>query len=77
MLNGKIIFESVLAGSVNGVRRFVSFFETGRKPDSLHRQFRGRLKTNNGPALQNIGNTPQEGVSGRSVGLGCEGIFPH
>lgn len=77
MLNGKIIFECVLARSVNGVRRFFSIFETRSKPDSLHRHFRERLKTNYGPASKDIGNTSQEGVSGGSVGLCCEGIFPN
>ncbi len=77
MLNGKIIFECVLARSVNGVRRFVSIFETRRKLDRLHRHFRERLKTNYGPASKDIGKISQEGVSGRSVGLCCEGVFPN
>lgn len=77
MLNGKIISECASAGSVNVVRRLSSPSETRRKPDSLHGHFLGRLKTINGLASKNIGDTYQEGVSDRPVGLSCGGFFPN
>lgn len=77
MLNGKIISECILAESVYIVRRLIICLPTGRKPDSLHGHFRGRLQANNRLASKHMRYTYQEGVSDRRGDLCCGGIIPH
>ena len=75
MLNGKIISECIFAESVYIVRRLIIRLSTGRKPDSLHGHFRGRLQATDGLALKHKRYTYQERVSDRRGSRCCGGSF--
>lgn len=75
MLNGKIISECIFAESVYIVRRPNIRLPTGRKPDSLHGHFRGRLQANDGLASKHKRYTYQERMSERREIRCCDGSF--